>query len=260
MEEAIIFHPIVPWLDETAYRTILMMLLDYIIVFGIVILGCSNQKLRPGKAQNLVEWAVKFITNYADEMIGPQAPTYYPLLIMLFFYILVGNLMGLIPGLVSPTSNVNVPLALALVVFVTEHFNGIRKKGIINYLKHFTGGTGVPGWLKPFMFFIEIIGELARPVSLTFRLFGNIVAKEILLGVLVMLVVLFWPDLSSHDMLKKAIAGSLGGFAFLMRHLIIVLGTLVSIIQASVFTLLTSIYISAAVQSHEDHPEEATGH
>jgi F-type H+-transporting ATPase subunit a len=234
MKEAIEIHFINP--------TIVMMIIDYLILFTIVILGCINIKIKPGKAQNLVEYATKFICDLADEIIGHDAHHFYPLFILFFFYILIGNVMGLIPGLFSPTSKLSVTVALALIVFFYEHYVGIKKRGIINYFKHFAG-EGVPGWIKPFMFFIEIISELARPISLSFRLFGNILAKEILLSVLVMLILIFFPS-------TNAIQKSLTVVPLILRPLILVLGTLVSLIQAGVFTMLAMIYVAGAVKSH----------
>ncbi len=236
MKESIEIHFINP--------TIVMMLIDYFIVFMIVAFGCVNIKMKPGKAQNLVEYATKFICDLADDIIGHEAPSFYPLFILFFFYILIGNIMGLIPGLFSPTSKLSVTVALALIVFFYEHYVGIKKKGVINYFKHFAG-EGIPDWVKPFMFFIEIISELARPLSLSFRLFGNILAKEILLSVLIMLILIFFP---STNIIQK----SLTVVPFVLRPLIIVLGTLVSLIQAGVFTMLAMIYVAGAVKTHHE--------
>lgn len=244
----------IPGMDVHYFTVLVMMLLDYIIIFVIFALGSVNPALKPKKAQNLVEWAVKYITDFADSIIGEEAPKYYGLLVMLFFYIFVGNLIGLIPGLTSPTSSLSVTAALAIMIFFYEWVSGLVSVGPAKFFAHFTGGPGIPGPLKPFMFFVEMLSDISRPLSLSFRLFGNIIAKEILLGVLVALVVMFWPDLSNQDMLKRVIAGGIGGFAFILRPLIIVLGTLVSLIQAGVFSLLTAIYISGAVAAH--HGEE----
>lgn len=250
MGESLHYHSFIPFLDNHAFTIVLMMMLDYAIVIFILWLGSLKRDIRPKGAQNLVEWFIKYVTDYADSVIGKQAPRYYPILLMLFMYILVGNLMGLIPGLISPTSMLTVTVTLAVCVFIMEWFEGIRAKGIIKYLAHYTGGDTVPGPLKPFLFFVELMSDISRPVSLSFRLFGNIMAKEILLGVLIVLVILFWPTVNSN-----AISAMMAGFSFVLRPLIIVLGVLVSVIQAGVFTLLTAIYISGAVASHE-HSEE----
>ena len=116
-----------------------------------------------------------------DETIGHGGRRYLPLIATLGLFILVSNLMGLVPGLVAPTANLNTTAACALIVFVTYHVIGVRKQGFIPYLKHFAGP--VPTALKPLMFVIEIISHCARPLSLSLRLFGNMMAGHILLAI-----------------------------------------------------------------------------
>ncbi|MCX8094047.1 MAG: F0F1 ATP synthase subunit A [Candidatus Goldbacteria bacterium] len=251
MKESLHFQSFIPFLDNHGFTIVVMMLIDYIIVLFLLFLGTRNLKLKPGGSQNLIEWAITLICSYADEIIGKEdAPRFYPLIITLFFYIFIGNLMGLVPGLVSPTSVLSVTAALAIIVFLYEWISGIAKQGVMNYFKHYAGGPGIPGPLKPFLFFIELISDISRPLSLSFRLFGNIMAKEILLSVLIVLVLLFWPTISTN-----AIGAFLAGFSFVLRPLIIILGVLVSLIQASVFTLLTCIYLAGAVAAHKEHGE-----
>jgi F-type H+-transporting ATPase subunit a len=198
----------------------------------------------PKGMQNFMEWILGMLLEYADGMVGPTAPKYYPLFTMLFFFILVCNLMGLVPGFVSSTSRLSTTVALALIVFVSTHYFGIKERGFVAYVKHWFGP--VPNWLKPLMFVIEIIGELARPLSLSFRLFGNILAKEILLGVLALLVFIFLPS-------GNIIQEGLSVVPLVLRPLIILLGLLVSLIQAFVFMILAMVYIGGAVQAHEEH-------
>src|SRR2546428_4376486 len=100
--------------------------------------------------------------------------------------ILTGNLMSLVPGLVGPTGNLNTTAACALIVFVSYHWIGVRTQGALKYLQLFTGP--VPWWLKPLMFVIEIISHLARPLSLSLRLFGNMTGGHILLAVIFFLM------------------------------------------------------------------------
>jgi len=214
-----------------------------ILVF-ISWLGTRRMTKVPKGMQNFLEWILGIICNFADDLVGPTAPRYYPLFAMLFFFILVSNLMGLVPGLVSPTSRLSTTAGLALIVFISTHFFGIREQGLWKYIKRWFGP--VPTWLKPFMFFIEIMGELARPISLAFRLFGNILAKEILLGVLALLVVIFLP---SGNLIQEV----LSIVPIILRPLIILLGLLVSVIQAFVFMILAMVYIGGAVQAHEGH-------
>ncbi len=194
--------------------------------------------------QGFLEWILGIVFQFADDMVGPTAPRYYPLFAMLFFFILVSNLMGLVPGLFSSTSRLSTTVGLALVVFFSTHYFGIKERGVWGYVRHWFGP--VPAWLKPFMLIIELISELARPLSLSFRLFGNILAKEILLGVLALLVIIFLP---SGNFIQEALTL----VPVVLRPLIILLGILVSIIQAFVFMILAMVYIGGAVQAHEGH-------
>ena len=137
-------------------------------------------------------------------------------------YIAVANLIGLIPGFMSPTSSLNTTLALTIIVWVSHHYIGIREHGL-SYYKHFMGPMW---WLVPLMLPIEIISNLARLISLSIRLFGNIMAKETLLGILFMLAGAFFAPLP-----------------------IMLLGVLVSLVQAMVFVLLAVVYFGQA-QEH----------
>jgi F-type H+-transporting ATPase subunit a len=224
--------------------SILMSVLAVAVI--VVFSWLATRKLRriPGTLQNFLEWILNIVFQFADDMVGPTAPRYYPLFAMLFFFILVSNLMGLIPGLFSSTSRLSTTVGLALVVFFSTHFFGIKERGVWGYVKHWFGP--VPVWLKPFMLIIELISEIARPLSLSFRLFGNILAKEILLGVLALLVVIFLP---SGNLIQEILAL----VPIILRPLIILLGILVSIIQAFVFMILAMVYIGGAVQAHEGH-------
>ncbi len=235
--ESIEFHtPFDPSLLMTGLAVVVIVLFSWA--------ATKKMQMVPKGSQNVLEMILNFIYDFADDMVGPTAPKYYPLFSMLFFFILLCNLMGLVPGLFSSTSKLSVTVGLALVVFFSTHYFGIKERGLVAYIKHWFGP--VPVWLKPFMFFIEIIGELARPLSLSFRLFGNILAKEILLGVLALLVVIFLPA-------PNIIKNILTIVPVILRPLIIMLGILVSIIQAFVFMILAMVYIGGAVQSHEGH-------
>lgn len=136
------------------------------------------------------------------------------------FFIAAANLGGLIPGIKSPTTDINTPLALAIVVFFSVHYYGIRRKGLIGHLKHYVEPIFI-------MLPIEIASELARTVSLTFRLFGNIFGEEIVVAVLFLIL----PVLIPVPMMLFSI--------------------FTSVIQAYVFTLLTIVYISGAVEAHK---------
>ena len=195
-----------------------------LIVVGLIVR--SSLKLIPTGIQNFMEAITDGIHNLVEENIGHHwTPSLFPLIATIALYIAVCNFMGLIPGLYSPTSNVNNNAAMAIPVFLATHVFGVRAHGI-GYFKHFLGPVrsifALP--LMILMFIIEGIGHLVRPVTLTVRLFGNMAAKHIILLVL-------------------------GGLApWIIPTAILALGTLVSIIQAFVFTLLTTLYLAGAVE------------
>ncbi len=214
------------------------------ILFACALLTRRSLKLVPTGLQNFFEFVYCFWYDMGESLMGKKVKFFMPLFLFLFLYILFGNLIGLIPGFNSPTANLNTTFALALIVFVSTHVFGIRTKGVLGYLSHFW--AGVPWWLKPAMFVIHLISELVRPVSLAARLFGNIVAKEIMLTVLVALLLAFGGA-------PALVSKSLALFPLVLRPLIIVLGTLVSLIQACVFTILAMIYIGGAVSEEHGH-------
>ena len=181
----------------------------------------SLKKTAPTGVQNVLETIVSGLENFVVDIMGPEGRHYLSLIGSLFLFILVCNLQGLIPGFDSPTANINTTLALALVTFAATHYIGIKRHGI-GYVKHFMG----PMWaLAPLMLPIELISHLARVMSLTFRLFGNMVAKHKLLLVLALLA----PYIAPIPILG--------------------LGLLVSFVQALVFTLLTMLYLSGSIEA-----------
>ena len=184
-----------------------------------IILG-KRLKVRPTRFQNALEWIVEAIDGLIRGMIPHQPRLFLPIVGTLAVFIAAANLGGLIPGIKSPTIDINTPLALAIVVFFSVHYYGIRRKGLIGHLKHYVEPIFI---LLP----IEIASELARTLSLTFRLFGNILGEEIVIAVLFLIL----PVLIPVPMMLFSI--------------------FTSIIQAYVFTLLTTVYISGAVRAHE---------
>lgn len=195
-----------------------------LIVTALVIRGAMA--LVPKGVQNLVETVAEAMLKLSEENIGHHwYKTFFPWLGSLFMYILICNFMGLIPGFVSPTSNINVTASMAVPVFLLTHIYGIRVHGF-GYVKHFAGpirsALAIP--LMALMFVIEVIGHLARPLTLSVRLFGNMVAKHMLLFAL--------------GLLAPAV----------VPVLILGLGVLVSVIQAFVFTLLATLYFAGAVE------------
>jgi len=196
----------------TWFVMLLLIALAFVISRGI--------KMVPSGWQNLMESVVGGIENLITETMGPKGKTYFPLIATFALFILVSNLVALVPGFYPPTANLNTNAAVALTVFAMTHIIGVKEHGI-SYLKHFMGPILA---LAPLIFIIEIIGHLARPLSLSLRLFGNMYGHEIVLMIFFALVPLFLP------------------IPMMM------MGILVAFIQAFVFTLLAMIYIAGALE------------
>lgn len=224
-------------------KPVLMGWVTVAVLFVFSFFATRKPKLVPGRLQNLFEMIFEFVRDIVESTMGEGGREFYPFFFGLFFFILFGNLLGLIPGFTSPTSSLSTTAALAIMVFFSTHFFGIKKNGIKKYINHFF--HGVPWWLKPFMLVVEIISEFARPLSLSVRLFGNIIGKEVLLAVFAFLVILLFP---SHNVINKILTI----VPFLLRPAILLLGAFISFIQAFVFTILSVIYIAHAVQIHEE--------
>jgi len=200
----------------------------FVALFLMLFLGLSSRKLRlvPSKLQSILELIIEAFESLLVEIIGEDGKKYLPVIATIGLFILSCNLLGLVPGFMSPTSKLNVTAGCALVVFVYYHWQGIKSKGLFKYLKHFTGPIPV---LAPLLLPIEIIGHFSRPVSLSIRLFGNIFAEELLLLVIASIIPFFLP----------------------LPFMAIAIFT--SVIQAFVFVLLASIYIGGAVAHEEEH-------
>jgi F-type H+-transporting ATPase subunit a len=215
-----------------------------IIVVSIIV--AKKRRLVPGRLQAVFEMLIEFVCNLADELIGPQAYRFYPLFIGLFFFILVGNLIGFIPGLMSPTSDPNLTFGLSLLVFVYFIFIGFKYNGI-GYLKQFKGPK-LPWYMFPISILIsvtEIISFFTRPLSLGLRLFCNIFSKELFLGILAWLMLQFFlsPVITDKLFFSPVI--------LVMRPAIMLLGLIIAFIQALVFMVLSMSYIAGAVHMEE---------
>jgi len=191
-----------------------------IVFFIIVRLSLSVEK--PNSAQQVAEMIHEFVGGQADQVIGHGYEPFQAFVTCILLFVLINNLVGLIPGIVTPTSVPYVPLGIAVLTFVYYHFNGIRVNRF-GYIKQFLGPVW---WISPLLFPIEIISHCARVMSLTIRLYANMFASDLVTLVFFSLVPLAIP------------AVFLGLHAF------------VSLVQAYVFMLLAMIYLSQAV-SHE---------
>jgi F-type H+-transporting ATPase subunit a len=211
-------HPTAPITNAVAMELLVFTLL--IIYFVIVRLTLSVEK--PGAVQHVAEMTEEFVNEQSESIIGHGYERFTPYLIALFLFILIANLIGLVPGLESPTGSPVVPLGFALVTFLYYHYHGIRVNGF-GYIKQFLGPVW---WLYPLMFPIEVISHLARVLSLTIRLYANMFAGDLVTIAFFSLIPIGVPLL------------------FLGLHL----G--VAIIQAYIFMVLATVYLSMAV-SHD---------
>ena len=216
--EAVHVHPKYPQAPITnAFAMELLVFLILVAYFLIVRVTLSVEK--PGAFQNLAEMTNEFVSDQGEQIIGHGSERFVSYLTALFLFILLSNLMGLVPGLESPTANVVVPLGFALATFLYYHYHGLRSNGV-GYIKQVLGPVW---WLYPLLFPIEIISHCARVLSLTVRLYANMFAGDLLTLAFFSLVPIGIP------------------LVFLGLHL----G--VAVIQAYVFLLLASIYLSLAV-------------
>jgi F-type H+-transporting ATPase subunit a len=209
-------HPWETWL-------VMELLVFVILILLVAAVRPHFSADRPGRLQHLFETIYDFLKNQASEVGIEHPDKYAPFFGTLFIFILAMNLIGIIPSFESPTMSVYVPAGLAVATWIYYHAMGIRELGLWKYLAHFGGPILV---LAPLMFFIEIIGHVARMLSLTVRLYGNMFAGEQITNVFISLTYLVVP------------------VVFMALHVF------VSFLQAYVFTLLTMIYVSIGT-SHE---------
>ena len=208
-------YPDAPITNATAME----LLVFAVLILYFLLVRASLSVERPGPIQHLAEMTHEFVSDQGEQIIGNGYQRFVGYLTALLLFILLCNLAGLVPGLMSPTAKVSVPLGFALVTFVYYHYHGIRVNGP-GYIKQFLGPVW---WISPLLFPIEIISHLARVLSLTVRLYANMFAGDLLTMAFFSLIPVGIP------------------LVFLALHL----G--VAAIQAYVFMLLAAIYLSLAV-------------
>ncbi|HLR61474.1 MAG TPA: F0F1 ATP synthase subunit A [Lentibacillus sp.] len=227
----------ISWLDFNL-SNVLMIAIASLIVFVLCVLGARNLQMKPSGAQNFMEWVLDFVKGMiSDTMDWKTGKTFLPLALTLITYILVSNLLGVMTMAVfgdelwwkSPTSDAGITLTLAAMVIVLSHYYGIKERGVKEYGKDY---------LRPFPLFlpIKIVEEFANTLTLGLRLFGNIYAGEVLLGLLAGLT-------------STTVLGFFGGAIPMLawQGFSLFIGT----IQAFIFTMLSMVYISHKVSS--DH-------
>lgn len=197
------------------------------------ILATRRLKKVPGRLQSLLEIIVEGLENFTRSQMGRAAGPFIPFIGTLFIYIFIMNMLGQIPLFHSPTSNYNTTIALTLVVFFVTHYQGVKNNGVTGYLKHM---AGKPIWLAPLVFPLHLMQELlSRPLSLSMRLFGNIMGEDTIIAIFI------------------GLSPFLLGIIPIPMHLpMVFLALLGSTIQAMIFSLLASFYIAGAIGIHEE--------
>lgn len=197
---------------------------SWVVMIMLIVLGfiaAKSVSLVPTKVQNVMEIIISALEEFTIDITGEEGRWLFPLLATVFLYIFTCNIIGLIPGFYPPTASLNTTLSCALVVVPFTHVIGIKYHGV-KYIKHFLGPVW---WMVPLIFPIEIIGHLARILSLTFRLMGNMMGHELVAGILFTLAGAFFAPLP-----------------------IMVLGIFVALVQAFVFYLLSVMYFTGAIE------------
>ena len=210
------------------------LVLIILVSFGLILFSSwmKNQLSveDPGALQQTLELGFEAIMDFMKNLIGPGHKTFFPIIGSFFLFILSCNLLGLIPGFMSPTSSINVTAGCAIVTFVYYNFYGFKTHGFLKYMAHFAGPSLA---IAPLLFVIEIISHMARPFSLSVRLFGNIFAEESIIA-----------NLNSM-------------FPFFISLPVMMLALFASTVQAFIFIVLTMVYIGGAVEhSHEENVDD----
>jgi F-type H+-transporting ATPase subunit a len=208
-----------------------------LVIFALV--ARNKKEAVPRGLQNFAEQVVESANGFTVGIIGPGGERYTPLVGTVFLYVLLSNLIGIIPGLHSPTANLSVTLALGVIVFLYVQYEGIRTNGPVNYIKHFMGPMPA---LSPLMLPVELISEIVKPFTLAVRLFGNIFGEDVILIVLagLGLKLLSVPGLPLH-------------------FPVLFLSVLTAVVQAMVFSMLTCIYLLLVTHHAHEGPNGEEG-
>ncbi|HXW07218.1 MAG TPA: F0F1 ATP synthase subunit A, partial [Vicinamibacterales bacterium] len=200
--------------DEPIPNYMVMILLILACLTTLCLIVRSRLSVEhPSRFQILLEDGVKAVLGLLDEWIGPAGHRYLPLIGTLGIFILLGNYMGLVPGLMAPTSSINVTLGCALTIWVYYHYQGMKVQGIGPYFKHFAMPPGAPAFIAPIMFPIEIISHLSRVMSLSLRLFGNVFGEELVIIILFSIIPFLVP---LPMMFLGLVTGGLQAFIFVL--------------------------------------------
>jgi len=220
-------------MDLSYSNSSLWMTITVIGVTAFLTLSMRNGRLVPGRWQSMAELSYEFIANMVRENVGSEGRKYFPLVFSLFLFVLFGNLMGMIPYSYTFTSQIIVTFAMAAVIFVGVTILGLVRHGFHFFSLFFPSGTPIA--LAPILIPIEVISYFVRPVSLSVRLFANMMA--------------------GHTMMKvfagfALVMGVLGVAPVLLLIALTGFEIMVAVLQAYVFTLLTCMYLNDAIHLH----------
>lgn len=235
--EVVLVSPAMAFARESMFPELwVISMLTALTIAVVGFLLTRNLQRVPDRKQTLLESVYSYLDDFVHGLIGDHYKRYLPLIGTIYIYVLIMNLAGIIPGWASPTANINVPAGLAIVVVLYVQYEGIRVNGLKGYLMHFVGD---PWWLGPLNFPIHAVGEVARVLSLTIRLFGNIFGEDVVIVILIFLAGMF----------TKGIVP--------FQAPMYLLAMFTSFVQAMVFSILACVYI--ALMTTHDH-EEHHGH
>jgi F-type H+-transporting ATPase subunit a len=219
MKEPLLYLTI-PGLDMYPHVTYMWVVM--LLLLGIAYLTTRHLQLIPGPGQSIMELIIEGTLGFMERVMGHHAKQHLPIIGGIALFIITSNLLGIIPGLFSPTVNINITAACAVTIFLYYQYIGVRRHGVA-YIKQFTGPVW---WLAPLMLPIELISHVIRPFTLALRLFANMRGHEIVLIIITLLVPVVAP------------------------LVIVFQGIFVSFIQGFVFILLSMIYIAGAEEEH----------
>ena len=228
-------------LDISFTNSSLWMVITVLAVSALMVLGMRNAQMVPGRMQSMAEMSYQFIANLVRDNAGKAGMAYFPFIFSLFMFILFANLLGMIPYSFTVTSHIIVTFAMALVVFI-----GVTIIGLVRHGGHFFSlfvPSGAPGWLLPLIILIEVISYFVRPISLSVRLFANMLAGHTMMKVFAGFIILLSSGLGAAGLL-------IGILPLIFVVALTGLEILVAVLQAYVFTILTCIYLNDALHLH----------
>ena len=227
--------------DVSFSNSSLFMFITIAAITLFTLFAMKKRAMVPGRMQSLAEMSYEFVAGMLKENIGAEGRKFFPFIFSLFMFILFCNLLGMLPYSFTVTSHIAVTLALALLVFFTVIIVGVVKHGF--HFLHLFIPSGIPGWMVPIIFPIEIVSFLARPISLSLRLAVSMMAGHVLLKVMAGFVI----GLGTASLAVGGIGGIIP-LAFI--SMLIGLEIFVAFLQAFIFSLLTTIYLNDALNLH----------